>query len=984
MHTLMLVDSPVSMKYPHFLTLSLLLIAATAEAGPQNGVIVAGTAVINSTPGSTVITQTTPKVAINWQSFNIPLGESVMFVQPNSQSVALNRVLSSDPSRIFGSLSSNGQVFLVNPAGILFGENAQVNVGALVASTLQISNLDFMAGQYRFTDTDGHSTEVINQGNIQTLADGAYVALMGKSVRNDGTIVARMGTIALAAGSAMTLDMLGDGLLNVVVDKGALQALVNNGGLLAADGGLVLLTTQAAGELMKTMVNTTGVIRAQTIGTQNGVIRLMGDMQSGTVHVDGTLQAQGGALSGDGGLIETSAATLKIADTAHIDTTAPHGLKGTWLLDPHDFVIANAGGDISTAMLVGSLLASNVTISSNSGASGTAGDIFVNDAVNWAGASTLTLNAVHDVLVNAPMSAATAGAKLIVLAGNDIRTTLPITAVAAGATVSLSAGNDLYSGGSLNAVAAGSYLALHADHDLFSAGAITATAAHSEVALSAGRDTRVSAAIIAVAADSLIRITAGRDIQSTTTAAIAASAATTQIEFFAGRDIFIQSAVAAGAAGAGITMLAGLGASGPGLASGTVNLAAAVASPSTVIRFNPDGYGNTKLSLAQYPALSDSRAWVYLQGSDKVYDGTTAATLSMQGNPAAGGDVLLLGGTAHFSDKNAGLSKAVIYTGYQLGGLDANHFALFPSTGTALANITPLALTVTATGTNRVYNGNIAATVTLADQRINGDQLDLGYASATFTDANVGNSKVISVSGIQVSGIDAANYSASRTASTTANVTPAALLLTAADVQKSYGQSAVLTGFTATGLVPGETIGSVEETSPGSVATAAVANGPYVISPSKASGGSFFASNYQISYGHGALSVLPAPLLITVANDTKMFGTFNDDNAFTVQGLVNGDTIGGFTIFNPGGPVGASVAGSPYPVAFSNPQGGSYVASNYKTVYVNGWLTVLPWPITTLSAMSTWPVSFPLETTPDMSMMPRVDKGPLPPVLVGY
>jgi hypothetical protein len=287
-------------------------------------------------------------------------------------------------------------------------------------------------------------------------------------------------------------------------------------------------------------------------------------------------------------------------------------------------------------------------------------------------------------------------------------------------------------------------------------------------------------------------------------------------------------------------------------------------------------------------------------------------------------------------------------------------------------------LAVTSTGTSKVYDGTARTNVTLADQRLKGDQLSVSYGSANFVDANVGNAKLIGVAGIQLSGTDAANYNTSSTASTAANVTPAALTVTAANAQKTYGDTAALTGFTSVGLVAGENIGSVQETSAGSLPSAGVAGGPYAITPSNASGGTFAASNYKIVYSNAALNVLPAPLLITVQNDTKMYGTFNNDNAFTVKGLVNGDTIGGFTIFNPGGPVSASVAGSPYPVAFSNPTAGTYVATNYQTVYVSGKLFVLPWPVAVLNAMAIWPVAYTLDTNSDMRSLITVDGELLP------
>ncbi len=275
----------------------MLAFCANVFALPVGGVVAQGGASISGTPGSTTITQTTQNVAINWQSFNIGATEAVQFVQPNSSSVALNRVLGPDPSSILGSMSANGKVFLVNPNGVLFGRGAQINVGGLVASTLNISDGDFMAGRYQFSGNS--DAAVLNQGTIN--APGGYVALLGANVGNDGIILARLGTVALAAGNAMTLDVAGDGLLNVTVSQGAVNALVENGGLIQADGGQVLLTAKSAGNLLQSAVNNTGVIQAQSIVNQNGTIRLLGDMQSGTMTIGGTLDVSGTAAGQTGG-----------------------------------------------------------------------------------------------------------------------------------------------------------------------------------------------------------------------------------------------------------------------------------------------------------------------------------------------------------------------------------------------------------------------------------------------------------------------------------------------------------------------------------------------------------------------------------------------------------------------------------------------------------------------------------------------------------
>jgi filamentous hemagglutinin family protein len=372
--------------------------APGAIALPTGGAVSAGTATIAATPGNTTINQSSQNVAINWQSFGIAAGEAVKFVQPSSSSIALNRVLGSDASSILGSLSANGKVFLVNPNGILFGKGAQVNVAGLVASTLNISDADFMAGRYKFSG--GGSGSIVNQGSIN--ADGGYVALLGAKVNNEGVISASLGTVALVGGNAVTLDVAGDGLLNVTVDQGAVDALVSNGGLIRANGGQVLMSASAAGNLLRTVVNNTGVIEAQTLENRNGTIRLLGDMQSGTVNVGGTLDASA-PNGGNGGFIDTSAAHVKILDGARITTASAHGSTGNWLIDPVDYTIAAANGDITGAQLSANLLNSNVTIMSSAGAVGVNGDINVSDIVSWS-QNRLTLNAFRNININSAMN----------------------------------------------------------------------------------------------------------------------------------------------------------------------------------------------------------------------------------------------------------------------------------------------------------------------------------------------------------------------------------------------------------------------------------------------------------------------------------------------------------------------------------------------------------------------------------------------------
>lgn len=599
--------------------------AAQAQDLPTGGSVTAGSATITSRAGSVTIAQSSQSAAINWNSFNIAQGNSVTFVQPDSNSVALNRVLGPDPSVIFGNLTANGKIFLINPNGVLFGQGAQVNVGGLVASTLGLSDADFMAGRYRFAGTS--SAAVLNRGAI-TAADNGYVALLGADVSNQGMIVARLGTVALGAGQAVTLDVAGDGLLNVTVDTGAVNALVSNGGMIRADGGQVLLTAQAAGQLLRTVVNNTGVIEARTLGNRNGRIVLLGDMQSGAANVGGTLDASA-PNGGNGGFIETSAATVNIADGVRITTAAASGSTGTWLIDPQDFIISATGGNISGATLSAQLVTNSVVISTiplpgdNTGGNG---DIFVNDAVSWTASgtpTTLTMNALRDVNINAAITAT--NGNVVACCGRDVNVNAPITTT--NGSVLLNAGGDVR--------------VFHA---------ITTT--DGNIALCAGHDVRIDAAVTLTRGSTIPAQSLGLPV--------------------------------------GLTLIAGASGTGPGVGAGTI-IFAPLAPPTTVtvapvtINYNPVSYAaptdfSTRFVLTEGASLTQ-RMLLFPNGN-KVFDGTNTAILSgfnttaVSGVPAGVTLVAGPGATATFDSSAVGSGVGITYSGYSLAGANAAQYAL--------------------------------------------------------------------------------------------------------------------------------------------------------------------------------------------------------------------------------------------------------------------------------------------------------------------
>ncbi|APQ12041.1 hypothetical protein BJP27_11210 [Pseudomonas oryzihabitans] len=396
----------------------LLLLAplgAMAANLPSGGTVVSGTGHLSSNGQQLTVEQSSANLAIDWQSFDIGAGHGVTFHQPSSQAVALNRVVGQDASRILGNLDANGRVFLVNPNGILFGQGASVNVGGLVASTLDISNSDFEQGRYRFK-SQATPKAVINQGSIQAKNGGA-VALLGGQVSNQGVIVANGGSVALAAGQAMTLDFAGDGLLNVKVDEATADALAENHELIRANGGQVLLTAQASDALLKTVVNNSGVIEAQTLAERGGKIELLGGFDGGTVQVAGTLDARA-PKGGNGGFIETSGAHVKVADSTKVTTQAQSGKTGTWLIDPNDFTVAASGGDMTGAAVSTAVQNNNFEIqTATMGTAGGNGDIHVNDTITWNSGNTITLNAERNININAAITAGGPSGKVVLKYG---------------------------------------------------------------------------------------------------------------------------------------------------------------------------------------------------------------------------------------------------------------------------------------------------------------------------------------------------------------------------------------------------------------------------------------------------------------------------------------------------------------------------------------------------------------------------------------
>jgi filamentous hemagglutinin family protein len=323
-------------KYSLFCLLvffSLTFTSGMLSANPTGGQVVYGQAIISNPDAlNTVINQSSQNLITNWQTFSIAQPETTTFKQPDSSAIALNRVIGGDPSKILGSLKANGQVFISNPSGILFGKNAQVNVHGLMATTHNISNEDFINSNYRFIKGDGQpNVSVINRGTIEA---ASYVALFGAAVENSGTIVAHLGSVALAAGNAATLDFNGDGLISFQVtadidgdvkdtDGNSLNDRVKNSGLIKADGGQIQLTAQSAANVIRSIVNNEGIIEANTVSEQGGRIFLDGG-DNGIVSNSGTLAAKGDDAGEVGGRIIVTGETVEL-NNALVDASGESG-----------------------------------------------------------------------------------------------------------------------------------------------------------------------------------------------------------------------------------------------------------------------------------------------------------------------------------------------------------------------------------------------------------------------------------------------------------------------------------------------------------------------------------------------------------------------------------------------------------------------------------------------------------------------------------
>ncbi|WP_028105144.1 YDG domain-containing protein [Pseudoduganella violaceinigra] len=972
--------------------------AAYSADLPTGGVVVAGQGNIAQQGGTMTINQGGARMAINWNSFSIGKGNSVNFVQPSSSAVALNRVTGTDVSQIQGALKANGQVFLLNPNGVLFSPTAQVNVGGLLASTLNMSNQDFMSGNYKLEGASANA--VINQGNIKA-ANGGTVALVAARVSNVGDISAERGNVLIGAGSEVMLDL--GGPIKLQIQKGAIDALIENGGAVRADGGTVLMTAKAAGDLVSTVINNTGLVQARTMASgEQGQILLLGDMEHGRIDIAGRLDASA-PQGGNGGFIETSASDVATSRAVQMDASAAHGQGGHWLIDPYNYTIdASAASNIVSALNLGTSV-TVTTQSSNSsyGATGSgSGDITVASAITKSsgGDATLTLRADRNIAVNADITSTVGKLGVTLSAANAAGAT--VGGIDINANLNSNGGNIMIGGANGTAVNGIGY-ALNSSNT--TAGVVVERA---KSILSQGGNIIINGKSLVGSNNGSysantggIYIMSNATIQSGTGNLFITGVSTGGIKTFGvGFEGSSNTLTTVGSATGGGMLLNAVNSTsgatqanldqgaiglvsygsrarivfqGPSVASwlvfvnGAPQLSAYTQAPQLSDCASPypncgtlviPGSNNSYL-YASYQAVSMATAPLYVIQSGngtKTYDGNSTATglsFSSLGGPSGFSVSSLSPSVAYTtSSKNAG--TYVTLTG------DANNPSSYASGGTTYAvgyfntgsyTITPKSLTPTAA--SKVYDGSTSAAVSTTGV-VAGDSVTLS-GTGSFGSKDVGN-YIVNISNISLGGADAGNYTLSGTsASAAASITQRTLTVSAA---KTYNGNTSMSGYVTFGnLVAGEDLNYS-----GATANSANVNGAsYLSALTLANGSNGLASNYALpgltsaNAGNSA-SVSAKALTLTglsVSDKTYDGNTNASLSGGTLSGLVGSETLsfsgltGVFAHKNAGTGKSVTVSG----LALSD---GSGSASNYTISNPTGLTASITPRATTVSGVT--------------------------------
>jgi filamentous hemagglutinin family protein len=1074
-------DAPVRAQSLAIGIAPLLLVASQAgfaqvasTALPTGGTVAAGNASIVQSGNRLTVNQTTDRAIVNWQTFNIGGQASVVINQPGAASASLNRVLSAEPSTILGTLSSNGQVVLVNPAGVVVGAGGRIDAAGVIASTLGIADADFLGGRWTFSRAPGAAVGAIRNDGTITAQPGGYVAFLGPRIENTGTVEAPQGAVLAGAGDRVTLARDPEGVLQLSVDAGTVDALVKNAGIVRAPDGRVIVTARAAGELARSAINMSGIVDAGSLraeggrivldagasgtteitgtvsatgATRGGEIRLLGervgllpgtrvdasgDTGGGTVLVggnylgrgpeanalatvvaagasvaadarvagdggrvivwsddftrfDGTISANGGAAGGNGGFVETSSRN-NLQAFGSVSTRAPAGQAGTWLLDPRnvnivatdavttDYTVSSgtyapASNDatIAASVIANALASGNVTVTTSGGGT-QAGDITVSSAITKAGggATTLTLQADRNIIVNANITSTSGALGLTLSAGNGAGATTG--GVNINANIDTNGGNLLVGGVAgtttngigfaRNIDASNAAIVIQQNRSVLTNGGRLVMNGLSTVGSNSGNysgDTggvyvRSGATVLSGTGDLYITGESSGGIKTFGFAVEANAGTLTVLGSAASGGNAVINAVNSTASGTTQQKIDGaLGLVNNGSIGRLSLRGASVANQ--IIQVNGQtklvtytmGTGcsptfpncgtlavpgaNSSYLYAGYDVVAMGTKPIYVQtgSGSKTYDGTTLAsglTLTTTGAPA---DFSTSGLNFYTSSRNAGtytsLSSGSNPTSF--ASIDGNTYAIGYYSGSYTINQRP----VTAVAGNKVYDGTTSASIT-ATNFVSGDAVGFSYTAGAFANANVGTWSV-TASGITLTGADAGNYSfGGGSLTSSASITARPVNLTGTRVYDgTTGLSASV--FTLGNLASGE---SLTLSGSGSVADRNVGTGKTVtigtLALGDGIGGGSLASNYTLSGGTHTADITRANL--TVSGLAAQNKTYDGTTAATLTGTASlAGVIGGDVVS-----VGAGSAGGTF--ADRNVGTGKTVTANLGSLTLSG------------------------------------------------
>jgi len=905
--------------------------AHLAQAGPTGGQVTAGQGVVNQSGTTTTVNQSSQNLSLSWKSFDTGAAETVNFVQPSSSAIAVNRILGTDATQFFGKLNANGQVYLINPNGVLFGASAQVNVGGLVASTLDIGD-DGIGGATRRFSGNG-SGSIVNQGAI-TAAEGGYVAFIGNKVANHGTIAAPSGAVALGAGSEVTLSFAGNSLLQMRVERSTLDNLAENGGLIRADGGAVVLSAGARDAVLASVVNNTGIIEARSVRNVNGSIVLEGGQQA-TVANSGTLDASGRDAGASGGSVKVLGDQVALAADSRIDVGGDTG--GGIALVGGNFLGAGPERNAQdTRVAAGSSIVADAVSSGNGG-----------QVAVWSDGSTR-----FDGRISARGGAAGGDGGAVETSGHELR-------VGAGASVATlaprgKAGDWLLDPltltiGNLNANdgdIAGEQItaALQSSNVTIKTGAATTC---TNVACSAGLNGNDGDIILAPGA-----LVGGNDWTSGTTLTLSAYRnielrGTANIDAGAGTgNIVLRTDNTATGTG---TVILSSDSNIFGNGTGTVDIyynPASYASP-TAFAAQSDVNGDPLIRLADPNSLrTHMLVNVAANVANKTYDRSTAATysgLSVTGATPAGITVDFSAATAAFTNANAGANKTVVISGVTLSGVDADKYALNGlDSKTATVAKANLGLSGV-TANNKTYDSTNAATIsgTASVTPIAGDVVSVAGSGAgsAFATKDAGTGKSVTVAGYTLTGAAAGNYNLVLPTNLTADVAKADLGVHGVTANnKTYDSTtaATLSGTAGVTAFGGDAV-SVTGTGSASFADKGAGSGKAVIVSGYTLSG-IDAANYNIVQPSGLAASIDKAY-ISVSGVSALDKTYDGGSAAALAGSAGVTALGTDVVSVTGsgsGSFASKNAGANKTVTVTGYGLGGADAANYNLVQPTG------------------------------------------------